>query len=114
MNIHLLLGLAASLAALAAMAQTAPSETAPPVSRAPAVVSDVGPAPAEDRDSAGAIVLDRSLARPMPGSPAGSDATRSMGAGPAVASQAVRKGAKDRSTEQDALRRKGAAGLIEK
>ena len=113
MHTHLLLGLAASLAALAAVAQTAPSETAPPVARTPPVVSDVGPAPAEERDSAGAIVLDRSPLRPLPGSRARGDDTRAMGAGPAAPSQ-VRKGAKDRSGEQETLRRKGAGGLIEK
>jgi len=114
MHTHLLLGLAASLVALAATAQTAPSGTAPPVGRAPPVVSDVGPAPAEERDSAGAIVLDRSPLR-LPGSPqVRGDDTRSMGAGPAAPSQAQPKGARDRAREQETLRRKGAAGLTEK
>ena len=115
MHTRLLLGLAASLAALTALAQTAPSETAPPVARTPPVVSDVGPAPAEERDSAGAIVLDRSPWRPLPGSRARSDDTRAMGAAPATATPSqLRNGAKDRAAEEEALRRKGAAGLIEK
>lgn len=113
MHTPLLLGLAASLVALSAVAQTAPSETAPPVQRTPPVVSDVGPAPAEDRDSAGAIVLDRSAPRALPGSD-----TRSMGAPPEATRKALPtvspKAAKDAAKEREALRRKGAGALIEK
>lgn len=47
---------AAALCAGGVMAQTAPAEPAP-------VVSDVGPAPAHERSSLGAIVLDESLVR---------------------------------------------------
>jgi len=50
--------LAASLAAGGALAQTSPSATSPQP-----VASDVGPPPAEDRSSVGAIVLDNSLVR---------------------------------------------------
>jgi hypothetical protein len=42
------------------LAQTAPSQTAP---HGPPVVSDVGPRPAEDRSSTGAVVLENSMVR---------------------------------------------------
>lgn len=51
---------AAALAAGGAFAQTAPS--AAPTGPSP-VVSDVGPPPAHERNSMGAIVLDESLVR---------------------------------------------------
>lgn len=50
----------AALGAGGAMAQTAPAPA--PTDPAP-VVSDVGPAPAQERNSMGAIVLDESLVR---------------------------------------------------
>ncbi len=50
--------LAAALAAGCALAQTRPSPAEP----AP-VVTDVGPAPAQERSSMGAIVLENSLVR---------------------------------------------------
>lgn len=51
---------AAALGAGGVMAQTAPAPA--PADSAP-VVSDVGPPPAHDRNSLGAIVLDESLVR---------------------------------------------------
>lgn len=60
---NLLLRAAAIVAALGAggvLAQTKPSTA--PTAPSP-VVTDVGPAPAEERDSTGAIVLENSLVR---------------------------------------------------
>jgi hypothetical protein len=51
---------AATLGAGCVLAQTNPPAPAQP---APAVLSDVGPRPAEDRSSTGAIVLENSLVR---------------------------------------------------
>jgi hypothetical protein len=54
--------LAAVLAAGGANAQTTPAEPAAATPGKPgAVVTDVGPAPAEERNSTGAIVLENSL-----------------------------------------------------
>jgi hypothetical protein len=63
MNCPSLLSVGALLASLGggALAQTAPSPTTPHQS-AP-VVSDVGPRPAEDRSSTGAVVLEDSMVR---------------------------------------------------
>src|SRR5687768_5086828 len=55
--------LAAVLAAGGAAAQTSTQTTAPSVVDAPPVVSDVGPAPAQERNSIGAIVLEDSMVR---------------------------------------------------
>jgi hypothetical protein len=56
--------LAAVLGAGSALAQTVPAEPAPATPGKPgAVVTDVGPAPAEERSSTCAIVLDNSLVR---------------------------------------------------
>lgn len=55
-----LAALAAALGAGVAVAQTAPAPA--PADPAP-VVSDVGPPPAQERNSIGAIVLDGSLVR---------------------------------------------------
>jgi hypothetical protein len=54
--------LAAVLGAGSTLAQTVPAERATP-GKADAVVTDVGPAPAEDRSSTGAIVLQNSPVR---------------------------------------------------
>ncbi|MDP3673096.1 MAG: hypothetical protein Q8R69_25810 [Telluria sp.] len=54
--------LAIALGAGGALAQTAPAPAPAPADAAP-VVSDVGPAPAQERSSMGAIVLDESLVR---------------------------------------------------
>lgn len=98
------LGLALAMAALAATAQTtAPSDTVP---RGAPVVSDTAPPPAEDRDSSGAIVMDRAPLRVMPGSLAPGD-TRSMGAGP-------KNPPKARSRDPEELRRPGAPGTTGK
>jgi hypothetical protein len=58
-NLMRMAAFAAVLAAGAAAAQT----TAPTAVEAPAVVTDVGPAPAHERDSIGAIVLEESPVR---------------------------------------------------
>jgi hypothetical protein len=56
--------LAAVLSAGAALAQTVPAQPEPAQPGKPAaVVTDIGPAPAEDRNSTGAIVLENSLVR---------------------------------------------------
>jgi hypothetical protein len=56
--------LAATLAAGGAIAQTIPAEPAAAAPGKPgAVVTDVGPAPAEERNSTGAVVLENSLVR---------------------------------------------------
>jgi hypothetical protein len=58
--------LAAVLGAGSAHAQTTPTDTAPAlphVQNPAAVVTDAGPAPAEERNSTGAIVLENSLVR---------------------------------------------------
>lgn len=57
-----LMRMAAFAAALAAGAAAAQS-TAPTTIEAPAVVTDVGPAPAHERNSIGAIVLEESPVR---------------------------------------------------
>ena len=58
-NLMRMAALAAVLAAGAVSAQT----TAPTTVEAPAVVTDVGPAPAHERNSIGAIVLEESPVR---------------------------------------------------
>ena len=58
---NLLIAVAATLAGGSALAQTAPSQSVP-VQTAP-VMTDVGPAPAEDRASTGDVVLENSLVR---------------------------------------------------
>jgi hypothetical protein len=56
--------LAAVLGTGGALAQTVPGEAAPATPGKPGlVVTDVGPAPAEERNSAGAIVLENSPVR---------------------------------------------------
>jgi hypothetical protein len=54
--------LAATLGAGSVLAQTVPSPSPAPTSVSP-VVSDVGPRPAEDRSSVGAVVLENSMVR---------------------------------------------------
>ncbi|MES2632462.1 MAG: hypothetical protein V4669_05790 [Pseudomonadota bacterium] len=86
----------------------------------PVVLSDVGPAPAEERDSAGAIVLETSR---VPAQRAASQMgaapdTRSMGAGPATSRMSGERAryeaeaARIRQEEAD-LKRKGAASVLE-
>lgn len=55
--------LAAVFAAGGAAAQTSAQTTAPSAVDPPAVVSDVGPTPAQERNSIGAIVLEDSMVR---------------------------------------------------
>jgi hypothetical protein len=57
----LCIALAATLAGGSVLAQTTPSQSVP-AQTAP-VMTDVGPAPAEDRASTGAVVLENSLVR---------------------------------------------------
>ncbi|RYF44210.1 MAG: hypothetical protein EOO25_00475 [Comamonadaceae bacterium] len=106
---HWALALSAALAALAAGAQTsAPSDRVP---RGAPVVSDAAPPPAEDRDSAGAIVIDRAPVRGQPRGAAPGDPrpdTRSMGASGPM------EPAKPRLKEQKERRGKDAGGLPEK
>ncbi|HEY0887106.1 MAG TPA: hypothetical protein VGE20_17565 [Ramlibacter sp.] len=52
----------ATLGAGSVLAQTVPSPSPAPTSVSP-VVSDVGPRPAEDRSSVGAVVLENSMVR---------------------------------------------------
>jgi hypothetical protein len=60
-NLFRIAALLATLGGGGVLAQTAPSQTAPHAT--PPVVSDVGPRPAEDRSSMGAVVLENSLVR---------------------------------------------------
>jgi hypothetical protein len=102
---------AAALGAGGVLAQTtAPSETTPAIN--PQVVSDVAPAPAEDRASTGALVLAPVRAQRK-------NPTATMGAGPALHSISRRS---HRSQVQNdlerarlehalELQRQGAAGL---
>lgn len=53
---------AAALGAGSVLAQAVPSPSPAPTSASP-VVSDVGPRPAEDRSSVGAVVLETSMVR---------------------------------------------------
>lgn len=52
----------ATLGAGSVLAQTVPSPSPVPTAPAP-VVSDVGPRPAEDRSSVGAVILENSMVR---------------------------------------------------
>lgn len=81
--------------------QPAPSRTAP--GRSAPVVSDVGPAPAEDRDSHGAIVFGEAPPKPSDAALA----TQSMGAAPAKVTVPAR------ARDNEMLRKRGAGGLIE-
>jgi hypothetical protein len=96
------LGMALSIGA--ALAQTTPSRTAPTLG-AP-VVTDVGPAPAEDRSSAGAIVME-----PRKRNPA---SVMGNVAGPAERVLSRDEARKKREAEAKALRKRGAGGLTEK
>lgn len=89
-----------------ALAQTAPSDTALPPARAAPPVSDVGPAPAEDRSSAGAIVLD--------GAPVRAQRERGTG-GPTqrMGNRARTDADKARAAEAERLRKRGAGSLTE-
>ena len=53
----------AALAAVMAAGAAAAQSTAPTAIEAPAVVSDVGPSPAHERNSIGAVVLEESPVR---------------------------------------------------
>lgn len=96
--------LAAALAA-SAMAQPAPSRTTPGLN--PTTMTDVGPPPAQDRDSVGAIVYGPAPPRPSgDGDPA--RATQTLG-GPG----AVRPVPIPPARDTDALRRHGAGSQVE-
>jgi hypothetical protein len=101
---------AATLGAGSVLAQTtAPSQTAPALG--PRVVSDVAPAPAEDRDSTGALVIAPVRAQRA-------NATATMGAGPSPIGRHVERSRVKSDLEQSRLdqsrevQRRGAAGLI--
>jgi len=108
-----------ALLATSALAQTAPSRTAPPTPDVAApVVSDAAPLPAEDRSSHGAIVLDHApvLAQQQ------RNPTSVMGAAPAPsnvakpAGKALKRSELRKARDSDAatLRLNGAGTLEEK
>jgi hypothetical protein len=109
---------AALLAAMAAggvMAQSGEKPAAPELGQPP-VVTDVGPVPAQERDSVGAVVLENSMVRAqrqMSGPPAGpkrvSDVTRDSDR-----TQTEVDLARQREAEKVDLYKKGAGGLIVK
>ena len=86
----------------------------------PAPVTDVGPAPAEDRSSAGAVVLEKSPVQAQKKASAESAArtgTASMGFGVPRATSRTRSQselASGRDAEAAELRRLGAGSLTEK
>lgn len=100
------LGPAVLVAALAttAVAQPAPSKTTP--GRGAATVTDVGPPPAEDRDSMGAVVMGDPPPR-LAGTGDAARATQTLGGAPAP------KAGPARSRDSDALRKRGAGSLTE-
>lgn len=113
--------LAATLGAGGVLAQTAPSPTPTPAVQAPPVMSDVGPPPAEDRASAGAIVLENSLVRAQRDSAFERSASRS---GVATVGRGVVRSTMRAKTEADLaqareaeiteLKGRGAGSLTEK
>lgn len=110
--------LAALLGAGGAVAQTAVSPAAP--STAP-VVTDAGPPPAEERTSAGAIVLQNSLVRAQRENAFGQDAARTgvatVGRGTTRVmnnAQLSSELARAREAEALELRQRGAGSLTVK
>jgi hypothetical protein len=113
--------LAATLGAGSAIAQTAPSPTPTPAGQAPPVVSDVGPPPAEDRSSTGAIVLENSLVRAQRDNAFERSASQSgvatVGRGVLRSTMRARTEAdlaQAREAEKMELKHRGAGSLIEK
>jgi hypothetical protein len=120
MTIRLLAGTAfvATLLALGtAQAQTAPGLTDPGPAKG---VTDVGPPPAEERDSAGAVVLENSKVRAQRKAIAESSARTgvgSIGRGVIRATTRAQTQAELASAGQDEaaeLRKRGAGSLTEK
>ncbi len=107
--------------ASAALVMLAAFEAGPVVAQpSMTVITDVGPLPAEERESAGAIVLDASrvqaqrAATQMGGPPA----TNRMGSGPAnsrISNERARYEAEQARLRQEEadLKRKGAASVLE-
>ena len=113
------IALAAALGAGSVLAQTPPA--APDSGTQPPVVTDVGPAPAQERNSLGAIVLGDSLVRAQRENAFERASSRtgiaSVGRGALRATmKAQREADLAQSREEEAieLNRRGAAGLIEK
>ena len=114
---------AAALTAVLMAAGAAVAQTAPPVAaEAPAVVTDVGPAPAHERDSIGAIVLEGSPVRAQRDrdfEPDAAPRARARKVGQEVLRSTTRAKTKaqlqqSRETEAVDLYRRGAAGQIKK
>lgn len=112
--------LAALLGAGGVMAQTAPAPASVPADAAP-VVSDVGPAPAQERGSIGAIVLDDSLVRAQRDRDFERTSARtgvaSVGRGvmrQTMKAKAQAELAEARATEAADLYRRGAGGMMPK
>ncbi|MDF2462076.1 MAG: hypothetical protein K0Q43_311 [Ramlibacter sp.] len=112
--------LAAVLGAGGVMAQTAPAPAPVPADAAP-VVSDVGPAPAQERGSIGAIVLDDSLVRAQRDRDFERTSARtgvaSVGRGvmrQTMKAKAQAELAEARATEAADLYRRGAGGMTPK
>jgi hypothetical protein len=113
------LALAAALGAGTVLAQTRPSTTDSGLP--PPVVTDAGPAPAQERDSLGAIILENSLVRAQRQNAFERASSRtgvaSVGRGAARATrQAQREADLAQAREDEALElyRRGSGGLIEK
>lgn len=111
--------IAAALGAGAAFAQTAPAPATATTEPAP-VVSDVGPAPAQERNSIGAIVLDDSLVRAQRDRDFERSSSRtgvvSVGRGvirETMKAKAQAELAKAREAEAVELYRRGAGGMTE-
>ncbi len=119
---HAILMRAAMLAALGAgsvLAQTRPA--ASDSGMLPPVVTDAGPAPAQERDSMGAIILENSLVRAQRQNAFERAASRngvaSVGRGVLRATMKAERDselAQAREKEAAELYRRGAGGLIEK
>lgn len=112
--------LAALLGAGGVMAQPAPAPAPVPADAAP-VVSDVGPAPAQERGSIGAIVLDDSLVRAQRDRDFERTSARtgvaSVGRGvmrQTMKAKAQAELAEARATEAADLYRRGAGGMTPK
>jgi hypothetical protein len=113
--------LAVALGAGSALAQTAPPPTPTPPVQAPPVMSDVGPPPAEDRSSAGAVVLEKSLVQAQRDSAFERSASRSgvatVGRGVLRSTMRARTEAElaqAREAETRELKGRGAGSLIQK
>ncbi len=111
--------LAAALGTCGAFAQTRPSATDSGV--APPVLTDAGPAPAQERDSVGAVVLENSMVLAQRRNAFEHASTRtgvaSVGRGVLRATMRAQRQselAQAREEEAAELYRRGAGGLTEK